>query len=248
MAAHELASGSVVLERAVLLSHNIAAVMKTSPDSDGAEFKTFVLQMYTIALQQAAYTPGTVSPSVDVPGFILQSGQFIPVAARQLQDVQHVFFNSKKGTEAILKRASDELELGIVDAILTVPLEPTQLVPEPLIRVAESRATLQASTRALSADNIVEPEEELAISEECAQTFGFSRPGSKRARSTKSRLIAGDQRGIGQASQQQTGRKMATSGELLHPFAVTCSETKSAPEMILPHGVVMNVKDLLIAW
>ncbi|SJK96954.1 uncharacterized protein ARMOST_00203 [Armillaria ostoyae] len=171
MAAHELASGRVVLERAVLLSRNIAAyVMMTSPDSDGAEFKTFVLQMYTIALQQAAYTPDTVSPSVDVPSFILQSGQFVPIAAQQLQDVQHLFRNSKKGRKAILKRASDEPELGIVDAILTVPSERMQLVPEPLIRVAEFRATFQASTRALSADNIVEPEEELAISEECAQT------------------------------------------------------------------------------
>ncbi|PBK73378.1 hypothetical protein ARMSODRAFT_971830 [Armillaria solidipes] len=171
MAAHELASGRVVLERAVLLSRNIAAyVMMTSPDSDGAEFKTFVLQMYTIALQQAAYTPDTVSPSVFVPGFILQSRQFVPIAAQQLQDVQHLFRNSKKGRKAILKRASDEPELGIVDAILTVPSERMQLVPEPLIRVAEFRATFQASTRALSADNIVEPEEELAISEECAQT------------------------------------------------------------------------------
>ncbi|PBK95305.1 hypothetical protein ARMGADRAFT_795487 [Armillaria gallica] len=124
-----------------------------------------------------------------------------------------------------------------------------QLVPEPLIRVAESRATFQASTRALSADNIVEPEEELAVSEEGAQRPGSSRPGSKHARLTKSRSqlgsIAEGQGGIGQASQRQTGRKKATDGELLHPFAVTCSETKSAPEMVLPHGVVMNVKDLL---
>ncbi|KAK0240842.1 hypothetical protein EDD85DRAFT_992033 [Armillaria nabsnona] len=214
MAAHELASGRVVLERAVLLSRNIATdAMKTSSGSDGAEFKTFVLQMYTIALQQAAYTPNP------------RLRQFVPVAAQQLQDVQLLFRKAKKGKKAILKRASDEPELGIVDAILT------------------------ANTRALSADNIVEPEEELAISEECAQTSGFSRPGSKHARSTKSRSqlgsIAEDQGGIGQASQRLTGRKKANGGELLHSFAVTCSETKSAPEMVLPHGVVMNVKDLL---
>lgn len=57
MAANELASGRVLLERAVSLSRNIAAdVMKTSPRSDGAEFKALAIQMHTIATQHAIYT------------------------------------------------------------------------------------------------------------------------------------------------------------------------------------------------
>ncbi|KAK0475549.1 hypothetical protein IW261DRAFT_486591 [Armillaria novae-zelandiae] len=151
-----------------------------------------------------------------------------------------IFFpRRKKPGKSFSRRSGDEPELGIVDAILTVPLEPMKPVPEPLIHVAESRATLQASTRTLSADKIVEPEEELSISEDRTQTSGASRPGSKHARSKKSRSqlgsIAEDQTGIGQASWRQTGKKIDRKS--LQLFGVTCSETKSVPPM--------NTRDLL---
>ncbi|KAK0201457.1 hypothetical protein DFS33DRAFT_1439813 [Desarmillaria ectypa] len=262
MTAHELTSGRVVLERAMLLSRNIAAdVMKASPNSDGAEFKTFATQMHKIAVQHITHTPEPASTSADESDLLLQSTEFVLVALRHLQAVKALFRDSETARNAILKRSGDEPELGIVDAILTVPLERMQSILEPLIHVAETRETLQASTRTLSAVNIAEPEEEVVVSEERVQTSRSSRPDSKHARSTKSRSqlgsISEDQGGIGQAPKQRTGRKKATDvkennrGQVdvdkkwLHPFAVTCSETKSAPKMVFAPGVVMNVKELL---
>ncbi|KAK0194896.1 hypothetical protein F5146DRAFT_1023324 [Armillaria mellea] len=252
----ELASDRVVLERAVLLSRNIAAdVMKDSPASRGAEFRASASQMYKIAALHA--DPGDTlnaeqdndSDSPATPDLVLQAIEFSHFAYRNSRASIDLFSNSAKARKAILKRSGDEPELGIVDAILTVPLEGMQLIQEPLIRVAETRATLRASTRALSADNIVEPEEELAVSEEGSQTQGSSRPGSKHARSTKSRSqlgsIAEDRGGTSRAPRRQTGKKNDFDWKRLHPFVVTCSETKTATKMAFPDGVVMNVKDLL---
>ncbi|KAK0505718.1 hypothetical protein EDD18DRAFT_3220 [Armillaria luteobubalina] len=241
MTTNELASGRIVLERAVSLSRNIAAdVMKTTPNSNGAEFKTVANQMDTIATQYVAYTNNSTAK------LRLQSRTLSLVTGQNLEDVDDLFSTPKKAKKAIFRRSGDEPELGIVDAILTVPLEPMKPIPEPLIRAAVSRATLQASTRALSADNIAEPEEELPISEERNRTSGFSNSGSKHARSLKGRSqlgsIAEDQPGFGQASRQRTGQKVDRKS--LQPFAVTCSETKSALPMTWPRGV-MNIKVLL---
>ncbi|KAK0225382.1 hypothetical protein IW262DRAFT_1355324 [Armillaria fumosa] len=241
MTANELASGRVLRERAVSLSHNIAAdVMQTSPHSDGAEFKALAIQMHTIATQHATYTANSAT------NLRPQSSTFVFVAGQYVNAVLDLFSKSRKARKAILRRSGDEPELGIVDAILTVPLEPMKPVPQPLIRVAETRATVQASARALSADNIVEPEDELAVSEEGSRRRGSSLPGSKHARSTRSRSqlgsIAEDQPGIGPASQLQPGK--TADKKYLQPFAVTCSETKSAPPMTWPQAV-MNVKVLL---
>ncbi|KAK0462513.1 uncharacterized protein EV420DRAFT_1192487 [Desarmillaria tabescens] len=257
MTAHELASGRVVLERAMLLSRNIAAdTMKASPNSDGAEFKTFAAQIHKISL--AADDAASISHSdLTSDDLLVQSADFIAVAAQHLSAVRSLFRNIKTARNAILKRAGDEPEVGIVDAILTVPLEPKQPIPEPLIRVAETRQTLQASTKTLSADNIAEPEEEVVVTEEHSPTSRSSRPGSKHTWSAKSRSqlgsIAEDRGGVGQAPQQRKkGKKAAGVNEnnrgksdWFHPFAVTCSETKSAPKMVFPPDMVMNAKELL---
>ncbi|KAK0225383.1 hypothetical protein IW262DRAFT_682362 [Armillaria fumosa] len=240
MTANELASGRVLRERAVSLSRNIAAdVMQTSPHSDGAEFKAFAIQMHTIAAHHAAYT---VNSTIQLR---LESSAFVFVTAQHLEDLDDLFSTSEKARKAIFSRSGDEPESGIVDAILTVPLEPTKPVPQSLIRVAETRPTVQASARALSADSI-EPEDELAVSEEGVQRCGSSLPGFKSAQSTGSRSqlgpIAEDQPGIGQASQVQPGKTV--DRDCLQPFAVTCSKTKSAPPVALTQSV-MNVKDVL---
>ncbi|KAK0491503.1 hypothetical protein IW261DRAFT_1438085 [Armillaria novae-zelandiae] len=245
MAAKELASGRVVLERAVSLSRNIAAdVMKASPNSNGAEFKACASQMH--AISHAGLTTGSGSAAAD--DLLLQATEFSLFALKHSRASNNLFSNSATARTAILRRSGDEPELGIVDAILTVPLEGMQLVQEPLIRVAETRATIQASTRALSADNIAEPEEELAVSEGGAQTQESSRPGSKHAWSTKSRSqlasIAEGRGSIGRTSQRQTGKKNDYDWKMFQPFAVTCSEIKSATKLVLSVGVVMSIKDL----
>lgn len=244
MAARELASGRVVLERGVSLSRNIAAnVMKASPNSNGTEFKACASQMH--AISHAGLTTGSRSDAAD--DLLLQATEFSLFALKHSRASNNLFSNSATARKAILRRSGDESELGIADAILTVPLEGMHLVQEPLIRVAETRATIQASTKALSADNIVEPEEELAVSEEGAQTQGSSRPGSKHAWSTKSRsqlASIAEGRGSGRASQRQTGKKNDYDWKKFPPFAVTCSETRSETKMVFPAGVVMNIKDL----
>ncbi|KAK0486106.1 hypothetical protein IW261DRAFT_1453797 [Armillaria novae-zelandiae] len=246
MAAEEPASGRVVLERAVSLSRNIAAdVMMASPNSNGAKFKACASQMHAIA---SAIAHGGLTTGSKSDALLLQATEFALFALKHSLASNNLFSKSARARKAILRRSGDEPELGIVDAILTVPLEGTQLVQEPLIRVAETRSTLRASTRALSADDIAEPEEELAVSEEVAQTQGSSRPGSKHAWSTKSRShlasITEDRGGIGRAPQPQTEKKKEYDWKLLQPFAVTCSETRSATKMALPAGVVMNIQDL----
>ncbi|KAK0213307.1 hypothetical protein DFS33DRAFT_1465270 [Desarmillaria ectypa] len=229
---HELASGRVVLERALLLSRNVAAdVMQTSLKPDGAEFKSVARQSRSIAFQHV----------------------------QQLGDVNSkllpLFDNAEAAKKAILKRAGDEPELGIVDAILALPLERLKNIEEPLIRVTETRATVQAARRALSPDNIAEPVENAVSEKPKVKRSRSARGGSRRTQSTTTQTellaIVEEQEGHFRAPDGGGNKggasdtQVVNNAELLHPFAVTCSETKPAPKMVFAPGVVMNVKELL---
>ncbi|KAK0199318.1 hypothetical protein DFS33DRAFT_1268615 [Desarmillaria ectypa] len=223
---HELASGRVVLERALLLSRNVAAdVMQTSLKPDGAEFKNVARQSRNIALQHVRQLGDADSK------LLRQSDGFAAVALSQSNDVSALFDNAEAAKKAILKHAGDEPELGIVDAILALPLERLKNIEEPLIRVTETRATVRAASRTLIPDNIAEPDENV-VSE---------KPKVKRSRSAR-----GSSRRPQEDNKEGTNNtQVVNNAELLHPFAVTCSETKSVPKMVFAPGVVMNVKELL---
>ncbi|KAK0200728.1 hypothetical protein DFS33DRAFT_1490101 [Desarmillaria ectypa] len=246
----ELASGRVVLERALLLSRNVAAdMMQASLDPDGAEFKSIAEQSLNIAFQHAR-------PLGDVDSKLLrQSRSFLAVALTQSNDVSALFDNAGAAKIAILKRAGDEPELGIVDAILALPLEHLKNIEEPLIRVTETRATVQAASRTLSPDNIAEPDDNVVSEKPNVKRSRSTRGSSRRAQSTTTQrellAIAEEREGRFQAPNREDNKggtsatQVVNTAELLHPFAVTCSETKSAPKMVFAPGVVMNVKELL---
>ncbi|KAG7439619.1 uncharacterized protein BT62DRAFT_957902 [Guyanagaster necrorhizus] len=256
---HELASGRVVLERALSLSRNVAAdVMNTSPTSAAAEFQGVARQSRNISYQHVLQLEDPKFMSSSNSKLVRQAEDFHLVAATQSRAVSALFDNAEAARKAILKRAGDEPELGIVDAILTLPLERLQLIEEPLICITETRETVNAA-KTLSEDNISEPDEN-AVSE--MPKVRRSRPvhGSRRTKSatTQSELlsIAEEQEGHIQVPDEEVGRrtddKQGSNGtratrkeNLLRPFSVTCSVTKLAPKMTFPPGVVMDVKELL---
>ncbi|KAG7439459.1 uncharacterized protein BT62DRAFT_957977 [Guyanagaster necrorhizus] len=255
---HELASGRVVLERAMSLSRNVAAdVMNISPTSAAAEFQGVARRSRDISYQHVLQLEDPEFKSSFPPKLIRQTGHFLSVAVVQSDAVSALFDNAEAARKAILKRAGDEPELGIVDAILTLPLERLQLIEEPLLRITETRETVNAA-KTLSADNIPEPDEN-AVSEKPKAKRSQPARNSRRVKSatTQSELlaIAEEQEGHLQVPDEEVGRrtddKQGSNGtrttrkeNLLQPFSVTCSVTKLAPKMTFPTGVIRNTKEL----
>ncbi|KAG7439471.1 uncharacterized protein BT62DRAFT_976861 [Guyanagaster necrorhizus] len=254
---HELASGRVVFERALSLSRNVASdLAKSSAPFNGKEFKDLAKELEHIM----AYAFQMVLPrSSSDPTLFLQTNEVLIAAFNHRRAVSALFANPAAAGSAILKRAGDEPELGIVDAILTMPLDHVRKIPEPLVRVAETRETVNAA-RALNPDNIVEPSDD-HVSEEPSSNAkrhakkSSSRPASTRTRSMSTRMVAIEEETEAAPQTQLSDEAKKADAKvnapvikaegLMHPFAVTCSVTKSAPKMVFPPGVVMDVKELL---
>ncbi|KAG7440213.1 uncharacterized protein BT62DRAFT_997900 [Guyanagaster necrorhizus] len=176
--------------------------------------------------------------------------------------VSDLFANPEAAKTAILKRAGDEPELGIVDAILTIPLDHVRKTSEPLVRITETRETVNAA-RTLNPDNIVEPDGVAEPDEPSskarkghAKKSSGSGPPSVRTRSMSARMVAIEEEREAatqgclsdeakRADDKKNDTPKTNTEDLTHPLAVTCSETKSAPKMVFRPGAVMNVKELL---
>ncbi|KAK0213304.1 hypothetical protein DFS33DRAFT_1465269 [Desarmillaria ectypa] len=257
---HELTSGRVVLERALSLSRNVAAdLMKTSPTSAATEFKSVARQSRNIGNHHVLQLEGPAFMSSSQPKLIRQAEEFSLVAVKQSNAVSALFDNAEAARKAILKRGGDEPELGIVDAILALPLEHMQPIGDPLIRITETRETIEAA-KILSPDNIAEPDENAVMEKPKTKRSKSARASSRRTKSatTQSELLAitEEQEGHVPVLDEEVGRRTddkqrpnttqaGRKGNLLHPFAVSCSETVSAPKMTHPPAVVMSFKDLL---
>ncbi|KAK0240785.1 hypothetical protein EDD85DRAFT_1019739 [Armillaria nabsnona] len=249
---HELASGRIVLERALSLSRNVAAdLAKTSVEFNGQAFQNVAKLGHDISLQvQKALNILSYSSEVD-SRILRQASHVVTLALDHLFAVSDLFKKVDEAKRAVLKRSGDEPEIGIVDAILTIPLEHDPKSSEPLVRITETRQTVQAS-RTLNADSIAEPDHDPVYtmgpltSNDRATKSKPSRTGSARTRSTSTRMVAiEEERAAAQAlSPGAKKKKNAEAWKWMHPFAVTCSETKLAPEMNLPSEVVMDIKAL----
>ncbi|KAK0194908.1 hypothetical protein F5146DRAFT_1172420 [Armillaria mellea] len=249
----ELASGRVVLERALSLSRNVAAdLAKGSTPFDGNTFRVVADQAYQISrsVEQASYRL-RLRPDFN-PDLLLQAADVIKFASEYQREVLGLFKDLGEAERTVLKRNGDEPELGIVDAILTVPLEYGPKSLEPLIRITETRETVQAA-RTLHPDNIAEPDDEPVSEIEPPKASGHtkrhksSRAGSKRTASTSTRMVAIEEERLAVQDPPQGApntNKKGKVGEWMHPFAVVCSETKLALETKFPPGVVVDITAL----
>ncbi|KAG7439598.1 uncharacterized protein BT62DRAFT_938820 [Guyanagaster necrorhizus] len=252
VSAPELASGRVVLERALSLSRNVAAdLVKSSVQFDGGEFHAVAQQSSDISrrVENVLYERGSSSMS----DLVIQTSHVVITTLMRQRAVSHLFADAVTAKNAILKRAGNEPEFGIVDAILTIPLGYGQENSEPLVRVSETRESLQVA-RTLNADNIVEPTDDLVSEEPSSKAKGHvkharSRHASARAKSTSTSMVAIQEEQEPPQRTKDDEKNNATPigrpEDWMHPFAVTCSETKLAPKLQFPSGVVMNVKELL---
>ncbi|KAK0194946.1 hypothetical protein F5146DRAFT_1172537 [Armillaria mellea] len=218
---HELASGRIVLERALSLSRNVAAELaNSSVKFNGEAFQTVADLGHNIS-RLATHV--------------------VTLALDHRLEVRKLFQDADKAKRAILKRNGDEPELGIVDAILTIPLEHGSKSSESLIRITETRQTVQAS-RTLNANNIVEPDNDSVYKEGPPTSNGrtakskSSRARSTRTASTSAQMVAieEEQAAAHALSPGAKKKKNAEAWKWMHPFAVTCSETKLAPGIKLP--------------
>ncbi len=234
------------------MSRYVAAdVAKTSVEFNGQAFQNVAKLGHDISLQvQKALNSLSYSSEVD-SRILRQASHVVTLALDHLFAVSDLFKKVDEAKRAVLKRSGDEPELGIVDAILTIPLEHGPKSPEPLVRITETRQTVQAS-RTLNADSIAEPDHDPVYTMGPLTSNGRatkskpSRTGSARTRSTSTRMVAiEEERAAAQAlSPGAKKKKNAEAWKWMHPFAVTCSETKLAPEMNLPSEVVVDIKAL----
>ncbi len=186
--------------------------------------------------------------SVDNLDILRQATNVVTLALDHRLEVRQLFKDADEAKRAVLKRNGDEPELGIVDAILTIPLEHGPKSPEPLIRITETRQTVQAS-RTLNADSIAEPDNDpvsnigSSTSNDRTTKSKPSRARSARTASTSARMVAIEEEQAA-LSPGAKKKKNAEAWKWMHPFAVTCSETKLTPKMNLPSEVVMDIKAL----
>ncbi|KAK0448637.1 hypothetical protein EV421DRAFT_2016791 [Armillaria borealis] len=213
----ELASGRVVLERALSLSRNVAAdLAKSSTPFDGKTFRAVADQGYEISLHVQ-----------QVLNRLRRASHLHPVLLPQAVDVVNY---AEEAKHTVLRRNGDEPELGIVDAILTIPLEHGPKSSEPLVRMTETRETVQAA-RTLHADNIAEPDDKPVSETEPPEANGHAK---------KIQIVSRWELPQGTKKAKKKGKV----GEWMHPFAAVCSENKLGLEMKFPSGVVMNITAL----
>ncbi|SJK96966.1 uncharacterized protein ARMOST_00215 [Armillaria ostoyae] len=179
----ELASERVVLERALSLSHNVAAdLAKSSALFDGKTFRAVADQGYEIsrhvqqALNRLRRTPHFNSD------LLLQAGD-VKISLRYQAEVSKLFKDEGEAKHTVLKRNGDEPELGIIDAILTIPLEHSPKSLKSLVRITEIHETVQAA-RTLNAENIPEPDDKPVLEAEPPKANGHAKkPKTSRAES-----------------------------------------------------------------
>ncbi|KAK0505254.1 hypothetical protein EDD18DRAFT_1399318 [Armillaria luteobubalina] len=276
---HELASGRVVFERALSLSRNVAAdSAQTSIGFNGQMLRAVMVaeQAHQISLQVQQALKSRSNSSLTERRLVLQAVQVAGAALSNKFAVSDLLQTLEEAKAATLKRNGDEPELGIVDAILTIPLDNVQNTSEPLIRVTETRETVDAA-RTLNPDNIAESDNDEASvdepkfkakgrakkpsssgprSKKSSSSGPRSRPASLRSKSLTSRMFAieEEQEAASQALDDSdvkrldgaNGKLKIKDENLMHPFAVSCSETpESAPKIVYPTGMVMDITKLV---
>ncbi len=257
------------------LSRNVAAdLAESSAQFNGQMFQAVAEQAYQISLQVQQTVNRRDNSSLMERRLVLQAIEVAGAALQNKFDVVDLFEKLEEAKAATLKRNGDEPELGIVDAILTIPLDNLQNTSESLVRVTETRQTVDAA-RTLNPDDIVEPnKDKVSVDEPSIKAKGRakkpsssgarskksssseprSRPTSLRSKSVSSRMVAikEEQEVASQALLNGEAKKLddtigitkTKKESFMHPFAVTCSETKLAPEINFPSGMVMDVKKL----
>ncbi|KAK0476875.1 hypothetical protein IW261DRAFT_1566937 [Armillaria novae-zelandiae] len=260
----ELASGRVVHERALSLSRNVAAdLSQTSVGFDGQTFRAIAEQAYEISSRVQHILNCRSNSSLMERRLVLQGFEVVGAALRNKFAVLDLFEdNLEEWKVATLKRNRDEPDVGIVDAILTIPLDNFQNTSEPLIRVTETRETVNAA-RTLDPDDIAEPDSDKAsVDEPTSKAKGRARkpsssgprsgPAEFRSKSVCSRLSEiEEQEATSQAFHDDEARKHAnglpkTENESpVHPYSVTFSETKVTSKIKDRTGMVMDVQELL---
>ncbi|PBK95368.1 hypothetical protein ARMGADRAFT_1062007 [Armillaria gallica] len=245
----ELASGRVVLERALSLSRNVAAdLAKSSNLFDGKTFRAIADQGYEISLHVQQALNRLRRTSHLHPALLPQAADVVNFAIKYQTEVLDLFKDAGEAKHTVLKRNGDEPELGIVDAILTIPLEYGPKSSESLVRITETRETVQAA-RTLHADSISEPDDKPVSEAEPPKASGHakkpksSRAGSRQTASTSARMVAIAEEQLA-AQETKKANKKGKVGEWMHPFAAVCSETKLGLEMKFPSGVVMDITAL----
>ncbi|KAK0476887.1 hypothetical protein IW261DRAFT_1566950 [Armillaria novae-zelandiae] len=266
---HGLASGRVVFEGALSLSRNVAAdLAQTSIEFDGQPFRTVAVHAYQISLQvQQAINRRPKSSLFMKDKLVRQALQVVGAAYANKLHVEGLFERLEETKAATLKRTGDEPEVGIVDAILTIPLNSFRNTSEPLIHVTETRQTVDAA-RTPNPDDISEPDTDKASvdnpnsntkgrakqpgssgprSHKTSSSGRHSRAASLRSRSVTSRMLAiEEQEAASQApSHVEVKRLDGVVENDMHPFAVSCSETKLAPGITYPTGMVMDITALV---
>ncbi|KAK0476871.1 hypothetical protein IW261DRAFT_1609510 [Armillaria novae-zelandiae] len=267
---HELASGRVVFERALSLSHNVAAdLAQTSIHFDGQTFNAVAQQAFRIARSvDQAIDRRPKSSFFMKDRLVRQALQVVGAAFANKLAVEGLFERLEETKAAILKRSGDEPELGIVDAILTIPLDKFPNTSEPLIHVTETRQTVDAA-RTLNPDDISEPDTDKIFvdkpnstanglakqpsssgprSQKSSSSGRHSRAASLRSRSVTSRMLAieEEQEAASQAPPVVEVKKLDGAVENhMHLSAVSCSETKLAPLITYPTGMVMDITALV---
>ncbi|KAK0225430.1 hypothetical protein IW262DRAFT_1456510 [Armillaria fumosa] len=262
----ELASGRVVYERALSLSRNVAAdLAQTSVGFDGQTFRAVAEQAYQISLQVQQMLNCRSNSSLMERRLVLQGFEVVGAALRNKFAVLDLFEEKLEEWKAsTLKHNRDEPELGIVDAILTIPLDTLQNTSEPLIRVTETRQTVDAA-RTLDPDDIAEPDSDKAfVDEPTSKSKGRARKPSSsgsrsghaslRSKSVSSRMSAiEEQEAASQAFHDDEAKRLdhangipkSKNESLMRPYAVTFSETKLAPKIKYRTGMVTDVRELL---
>ncbi|KAK0476878.1 hypothetical protein IW261DRAFT_1594949 [Armillaria novae-zelandiae] len=218
---------NVGFERALSLSRNVAAdLAQTSIEFDGQPFRTVAVQAYQISLQvHQAINRHPESSFFHKDRLVLQALQVATAAYSNKMQASGLFKQLEEAKAATLKRSGDEPELGIVDAILTIPLDNFRNTSEPLIHVTETRQTVDAA-RTLNPDNISEPD---------TDKISVDNPNSN-----------DEQEAASQAPPVVEVKKLDGAVEnYMHPFAVSCSETKLAPGITYPTGMVMDITALV---
>ncbi|KAK0505264.1 hypothetical protein EDD18DRAFT_1399329 [Armillaria luteobubalina] len=264
----ELASGRLVFERALSLSRNVAAdLAQSSVGFDGQMFRAIAEQAYQISSQVQQILNCRSNSSLMERRLVLQGFEVVAASLRNKFTILDIFEeNSEEWKAATLKRNEEEPELGIVNAILTIPLDDLQNTSEPLIRVTETRQTVDAA-RTLHPNCIAEPDSnEASVCKPTCMAKGPARipsssgprygPASLRSKSVSSEFsaIEDEQEAASSASHHDEVKRLdhangimpkTKSESLMHPYAVILSETKLAPKMKYPTRMVTDVQELL---
>ncbi|PBK73391.1 hypothetical protein ARMSODRAFT_1014963 [Armillaria solidipes] len=239
----ELASGRVVLERTLSLSRNVAAdLAKSSTLFDGKTFRAVADQGYEISLHVQQVLNRLRRASHLHPALLPQAADVVNFAIKYRTEVLDLFKDAGEAKHTVSKRNGDEPELGIVDAILTIPPEHGPKSSEPLVRITETRETVQAA-RTLHADNIAEPDDKPVSETEPQKANGHakksksSRAGSRRTAST-SRMVAIAEEQLAAQELPQGTKKANKKGKMKFPSGVVMNITALAEKLLLTVLVV----------